>query len=77
MKKRDFIAGFCCGAFLAWSGELNFTTISKFFAVAFFVLVLTSLWEWIKTATSVNTDRKIILKRLRGYTDNLVVQKNK
>ena len=77
MKKRDFIAGFCCGAFLAWSGGLDIATISKFFAIAFFVLVLTSIWEWIKSATSANTDRKIILERLKGYTDNLVVQENK
>ena len=77
MKKRDFLAGFCCGAILARVGGLDFTTISQIFAVALFVFVLTSLWEWIKNAVSGNTDRKIILKRLRGYTDNLVMDENK
>jgi len=77
MKKRDFLAGFCCGAILTWSGGLDVTTISKFFAIALFVLILTSLWEGIKNATSANTGRKIILKRLREYTDNLVMDENK
>ena len=75
MKKRDFLAGFCCGAFLARAGGLDLSSVAQFFAVALVVLALISLWEWIKNAISGNTERITILRRLQKYTDNLVLQK--
>ena len=77
MKKRDFLAGFCCGAFLIRADGLDLSKVSQIFAIALVVLTLISLWEWIKNAISGNTDRNIILRRLQKYTDNLVIQKNK
>jgi hypothetical protein len=77
MKKRDFLAGFCGGAILVRIDGFDFTTISQIFAVAIIVLVSTSLWEWIKKGIGGNTDKKIILKRLQGYKENLVLQENK
>lgn len=77
IKKRDFLAGLCGGAFLVRIDGFDFTTISQIFAVAIIVLVSTSLWEWIKKGISGNTDRKIILKRFQRYTENLVLQENK
>ena len=77
MKKRDFLAGFCCGAFVARAAGLDLSEVSQFFAVALVVLVLNSLWEWIKSAISGNTDRNIILRRLQEHTENFVTQENK
>ena len=77
MKKRDFLAGFCCGAFIARASGLDLSDLSQFFAVALFVLVLSSVWEWIKNAISGNTDRNIILRRLQEHTENFVIQENK
>jgi hypothetical protein len=68
MKKRDFLAGFCCGAFIARASGLDLSNVSQFFAVALVVLALISLWEWIKNAISGNTDRNIILRRLKEHT---------
>ena len=70
MKIRDFLAGFCCGAFLARTGGIDLSKVSQIFAVALVVLALVLLWDWIKNATSGNTDRNIILRRLQEYTDN-------
>ena len=77
MKKRDFLAGFCCGAFIARASGLDLSNVSQFFAVALVVLALISLWEWIKNAISINTDRSIILRRLQEHTENVVIQDNK
>ena len=77
MKKRDFLAGFCCGAFIARASGLDLSNVSQFFAVALVVLVLISIWEWIKSAISGNTDRKIILRRLQEHIENFVIQENK
>ena len=77
MKIRDFLAGFCCGAFLARAGGIELTKVSQIFAVALLVLALILLWEWIKNTIGGNTDRIIILRRLQEYTDNLVIQKNR
>jgi len=77
MKKRDFLAGFCCGAFVARAAGLDLSEVSQFFAVALVVLVLISIWEWIKSAISGNTDRKIILRRLKEHIENFVIQENK
>jgi hypothetical protein len=77
MKKRDFLAGFCCGAFVARAAGLDLSEVSQFFAVALVVLVLISIWEWIKSAISGNTDRKIILRRLQEHIENFVIQENK
>jgi len=77
MKKRDFLAGFCCGAFIAGAGGLDLSKTSQIFAVALVVLALISLWEWIKNAISGNTDRSIILRRLQEHTGNVVIHENK
>ena len=57
MKKRDFLAGFCCGAFIARASGLDLSEVPQLFAVALVVLALISVWEWIKNAISGNTDR--------------------
>ena len=54
MKKRDFLAGMICGAFIARVGELNLSNISQVITVALVVLALSSLWEWIKNVTTKN-----------------------
>lgn len=77
MKKRDFLAGMICGLFIARVSELDLSKISQIIAVALIVLVLSSLWEWIKNATTQNTSRTIIRRRMKEHTDNLVMQKNK
>ena len=77
MKKRDFLAGFCCGAFIARAAGLDLSDVFQFFAVALVVLTLISVWEWIKSAISGNTDRKIILRRLQEQTENFVIQEDK
>ena len=48
MKKRDFLAGFCCGAFVARAAGLDLSKVYQILVVALVVLVLISLWEWIK-----------------------------
>ena len=77
MKKRDFLAGFCCGAFIARAAGLDLSKVSQIFAVALVVFALISVWDWIKNAISGNTDRSIILRRLQEHTENLVIQENK
>ena len=52
MKKRDFLAGMCCGVFIARVSELDLYSVSKIIGVALVVLALNLLWEWIKTLTT-------------------------
>jgi len=68
MKKRDFLAGMCCGVFIARASELDLSKISQIITVALIVLVLSSLWEWIKNAVTKNTSRNIALRRLPKYS---------
>ena len=68
MKKRDFIAGMCCGVFIARTSELDLSKISQIITVALIVLALSSLWEWIKNAVTKNMDRNIALRRLPKYS---------
>ena len=68
MKKRDFLAGMCCGVFIARASVLDLSKVSQIIAVALVVLALSSLWEWIKNATTKNTSRNIILRRLPKYS---------
>jgi hypothetical protein len=77
MKKRDFLAGFCCGAFIARASGLDLSKAYQFFAVSLVVVALMSVWEWIKNTISGDTDRSIILRRLQEHTENVVIQKNK
>lgn len=64
MKKRDFLAGMCCGFFIARVGELNISNVSQIISVALVVLALSSVWEWIKNASTKITNRNIAMKRL-------------
>ena len=75
MKKRDFLAGFCCGAFVARAAGLDLSKVYHIFAVALVVLVLISLWEWIKNTLTINghTGKNAIMKRLHEHTNNLVI----
>jgi len=68
MKKRDFLAGMCCGFFIARTGGFNLSNLSQIITVALVVLALSSGWEWIKNATIKNTNRSIVLRRLEKYT---------
>ena len=68
MKKRDFIAGMCCGAIIARTIELDLSKAFQIIVVAFVVLALNLLWEWIKNAVTKNTSRKIALQRLPKYS---------
>ena len=68
MKKRDFIAGMCCGAFIARMSDLDLTKVYQIIVVALVVLALNSLWEWIKNAVTKNTSRNIALRRLPKYS---------
>jgi hypothetical protein len=68
MKKRVFLAGMCCGFFIARMGELNLSNVSQIITVALVVLALSSLWEWIKNASTKNTSRTIALRRLPKYS---------
>jgi hypothetical protein len=77
MKKRDFLAGMICGVFIARMSVLDLSKVSQIITVALIVLALSSLWEWIKNATTKNTSRTIIRRRMKEHTDNLVIQKNK
>lgn len=74
MKKRDFLAGFCCGAFVARAAGLDLSKVYQILVVALVVLVLISLWEWIKNNLTINghTDKNAIMKRLHEHTNNLV-----
>ena len=77
MKKRDFLAGMICGAFIVRVSVLDLSKISQIITVALIVLVLSSLWEWIKNVTTKSTSKTIIRQRMKEHTDNLVIQKNK
>lgn len=68
MKKRDFLAGMCCGVFIARSSELDLSSVSEIIAVALIVLAFNLLWEWIKNAITRNTNRNIALRRLPKYS---------
>ena len=68
MKKRDFLAGMCCGFFIARVGELNISNVSQIITVALVVLALSSVWEWIKNASTKITSRNIAMKRLPKYS---------
>jgi hypothetical protein len=68
MKKRDFLAGVCCGFFIARVGELNISNVSQIMTVVLIVLALSSLWDWIKNAVSKNGSRNISLRRLQKYS---------
>ena len=73
MKKRDFLAGMCCGFFVArffisTVGEFNLSNASQIITVAVVVFALSSLWEWIKNGTTKNTSRSIALRRLPKYS---------
>ena len=68
MKKRDFIAGMCCGFFIARVSELNMSNVSQIITVALVVLALSSVWEWIKNASTKITSRNIAMKRLSKYS---------
>ena len=43
MKKRDFLAGFCCGAFIARASGLDLSSVFQILIIALVVLVLSSL----------------------------------
>jgi hypothetical protein len=68
MKKRDFLAGMCCGIFIARASELDLSKVSQIIAVALVVLSLNLLWEWIKNAVTKNTSRNVALRRLPKYS---------
>ena len=68
MKKRDFLAGMCCGVFIARASELDLSKISQVITVALIVLALSSLWEWIKNAVTKNMSRDMALRRLPKYS---------
>jgi hypothetical protein len=68
MKKRDFLAGMCCGFFIARVAEFNLSNVSEIITVALVVLALSSLWEWIKNATTKVASRNIAMKRLPKYS---------
>jgi hypothetical protein len=68
MKKRDFLAGMCCGFFIARFTEFNLSNVSQIITVALVVLAFSSLWEWIKNSTTKITSRNIAMKRLPKYS---------
>jgi hypothetical protein len=68
MKKRDFLAGMCCGVFMARVSELDLSKISQIITVALVVLALGLLWEWVKNAVTKNTSRNVALRRLPKYS---------
>ena len=68
MKRRDFLAGMCCGFFIARVAEFNLSNVSQIITVALVVLALSSLWEWIKNATTKVESRNIAMKRLPKYS---------
>ena len=68
MKKSDFVAGMCCGFFIARMSELNMSNVSQIITVALVVLALGSVWEWIKNASTKISSRNIAMKRLSKYS---------
>ncbi len=68
MKKRDFLAGVCCGVFIARASELELSNISQIILVALVILSINLLWEWIKNAVTKNTNRNVALRRLPKYS---------
>ena len=68
MKKRDFLAGMCCGIFIARASELDLSKISQVITIALVVLALNLLWEWVKNAVTKNTARNVALRRLPKYS---------
>jgi membrane protein implicated in regulation of membrane protease activity len=68
MKKRDFLAGMCCGAFIARASVLDLSMVFQIILVAIVVLALNFLWEWTKNAVTKNTSRNIALRRLPKYS---------
>jgi len=79
MKKRDFIAGFCCGAFVLWTLGSDLSNVYQFFAVALVVFALSSIWEWIKNTITISgeMDRNTIIKRLNEYTNSIEIQEDR
>ncbi len=76
MKKRDFLAGFCCGAFIARASGLDLSSVFQILIIALVVLVLSSLWDGIKSSVNGKTNKDIILRRLQKQRDNLYDAKN-
>jgi hypothetical protein len=68
MKKRDFLAGMCCGFFITRVADFNLSNLSQIITVALIVFALSSLWEWIKNATTKVSSRNIAMKRLPKYS---------
>jgi hypothetical protein len=68
MKKRDFLAGMCCGFFIARVAESDLSNVSQIITVALVVFALSSLWEWIKNATTKVSSRNIAMERLPKYS---------
>ena len=68
MKKRDFLAGMCCGVFIDRASVLDLSQVSQIIGVAMVVLALNLLWEWTKNAITNNTNRKIAIRRLPKYS---------
>jgi hypothetical protein len=68
MKKRDFLAGMCCGVFIARASELELSNVSQIIVVALVILAINFLWEWIKNAITKNTSKNVALHRLPKYS---------
>jgi hypothetical protein len=68
MKKRDFLAGMCCGTFIARANELELSNVSQIIVVALVILAINLLWEWIKNAVTKNTSKNVALRRLPTYS---------
>ena len=79
MKKRDFIAGFCCGVFVLRALGSDLSDVYQIFAVALVVLALSFIWEWIKNTVTIDgkTDRNTIIKRLNEYTNNIAIHEDR
>ena len=79
MKKRDFIAGFCCGTFVLWALGSNLSNVYQVFTVALVVFALSSIWEWIKNTVTIDRkmDRNAIIKRLNEYTNNIAINEDR
>lgn len=68
MKKRDFLAGMCCGFLIARVVEFDLYNLFQIITVALVVLALSSLWEWIRSVTTKNTSGKVSMQRLKKYS---------
>jgi hypothetical protein len=68
MKKRNFLAGMCCGVFIARASELDLSKVYQIITVALVVLAINLLWEWIKNVVTKNTNRNVALRRLPRYS---------